>query len=258
MTAAAGIIKGQVTRLTVLDYGTFQVHPTPPLTQGRIIGIAGFLIQTDQGENILVDSGFPPAYADDPAVASAADGLGSFGQILKLTAVNLPAGQLALCGLTPADITLIILTHSHIDHVGSLAGFPGIPVLRSAPEAALSKPLYFRDKRSMDWPDATYLSIAKDTQIGPGLRLLFTPGHVPGQLALWLELPDSGPVLLTSDAISRPAEVEEGFATADDPEAAISSALRILKLAAGAGATVIYGHCPAQWPVLPKAPDSFT
>lgn len=255
---AAGLIKGQVTSLTVLDYGTFQVHSAPPSNRDRIIGIIGFLIRTDRDENILVDTGFPPAYAADPDLASAADGLSSFGQVLSLTPANLPAAQLALCGLTPADISLLILTHSHIDHVGSLAGFPGVPILRSAPEAALPKPLYFRDKRPMDWPNAPYHSISKDSQIGPGLRVLFTPGHVPGQLALWLDLPDSGPVLLTSDAISRPAEIEEGFSTADDPEAAISSALRILKLAAGAEATVIYGHCPAQWPLLPKAPDSFT
>ena len=253
MTAVTGIIKGQVSSLTVLDYGLFQVH-----ANGRIIGIPGFLIRTDKGENILIDTGFPPAYAVDAAAASAADGLGSFGQVLDLTPAHLPAAQLALCGLTPANIDLLILTHSHIDHVGGIADFPGVRVLRSAPEAALPKPLYFGGKHPMDWPDRDYVTIDNDTQICPGLRLLMTPGHVAGQMALWVELPESGPVLLTSDAISRPAEVDEGFDTADDPEAAISSALRILKLADRAGALVIYGHCPDQWPLLPKAPDMLT
>ena len=253
MVQPAGYIQGRVISLTVLDYGLFQVH-----ANGRIIGIMGFLIRTDAGENILVDTGFPPAYAKDAGAARAADELGSFGVVLDLTACNLPAAQLALCGLTPADIDLLILTHSHIDHVGGLGGFPGVPILRSAPEAALPRPLYFGDTQPMDWPEATYLTIDKDTQIGPDLRVLFCPGHVAGQLALWVELPDSGSVLLTSDAISRPAEVVEGFDTADDPEAAISSALHILKLAERAGALVIYGHCPDQWPVLPKAPDSLS
>lgn len=253
MTVAGQIIKGQVSSLTVLDYGLFQVHEN-----GRIIGIMGFLIRTDRGENIVVDTGFPQAYAVDHVAASLADGLGRFGVVLDLTARNLPAGQLALCGLTPADIDLLILTHSHIDHVGGIADFPGVPVLRSAAEAALPKPLYFGGNRPMDWPDLPYVNIDADTQICPGLRVLLTPGHVDGQLALWVELPESGSVLLTSDAISRPAEVGEGFNTAHDPDAAISSALRILKLAERAGALVIYGHCPDQWPVLPKAPDSLT
>lgn len=253
MTAVTGIIKGQVISLTVLDFGLFQVH-----ANGRIIGIPGFLIRTDRGENILIDTGFPAAYAQDHVAASLQDDLGSFGMIVSLTSSNLPAAQLALCGLAPADITLLILTHSHIDHVGGLADFPGVPILRSAAEAALSKPLYFGGKRPMDWPDRDYLTVDADTQICPGLRVLLTPGHVAGQLALWVELPDSGPVLLTSDAISRPAEIEEAFETADDPDAAISSALRILKLAERAEALVIYGHCPAQWPLLPKAPDSLS
>ena len=87
--------------------------------------------------------------------------------------------------------------------------------------------------------------------------LLSVPGHVAGQLALWLDLPATGPVLLVSDAISRPAEITERFDTADDPQAAIASAERLLALAAETGAWMIYGHCPAQWPDLKKAPELY-
>ena len=51
-----------------------------------------------------------------------------------------------------------------------------------------------------------------DFDLGPDLRILLAPGHAPGQLALLLTLPDSGPMLLVSDAISRPDEVVEEFA----------------------------------------------
>lgn len=249
---AAGYIKGRPVSLAVLDYGLFQVH-----ANGRIIGIVGFLIRTDQDETILIDTGFPAKYAHDPDLASAEDGLGSFGKVLTLTAQNLPAAQLALLGLTPLDIDLLILTHSHIDHVGGIAQFPNAPILLSQAEHALPAPLYFGKTKAMTWPDRRYIPVDSDCDLGPDLRLLVVPGHVAGQLALWINLPVTGPVLLVSDAISRHAEIIERFDTADDPEAAIASAKRLMALAARTGAMVIYGHCPAQWPDLKKAPDLY-
>ena len=250
--SAAGYIKGRPVNLAVLDYGLFQVH-----ANGRIIGIVGFVIRTDKGETILVDTGFPAKYAQDAARASAEDGLGSFGQVLQLTEANLPDAQLSLLGLTPSDIDLLILTHSHIDHVGGIADFPQTPILLSQVEHALPSPLYFGNAKAMAWPDRTYIPVDGDCDLGPGFRLLAVPGHVAGQLALWLHLPMTGPILLVSDAISRPAEITERFDTADDPQAAIASAERLMALAAQTGATVIYGHCPAQWPELKKAPELY-
>jgi N-acyl homoserine lactone hydrolase len=63
--------------------------------------------------------------------------------------------------------------------------------------------------------------------------------------------------MLTSDAISRPAEVEERFDTAPDPELAMRSAERLLRIADERGAFVIYGHGPEQWPTLRKAPEFY-
>jgi N-acyl homoserine lactone hydrolase len=250
---SGGYIKGKPISLMVLDYGLFKVH-----ANGRIIGICGFLLRTDQDETVLIDTGFPRHYADDPTSASVADGLGSFGEVLHLTEANLPAGQLALAGLTLSDIDLFILTHSHIDHVGGIADLPDVPILLAAAERALPRPLYFGKRQPMEWPDAKYLTIDGDCDIGPGLRALFAPGHAPGQLAFMVDLPETGAVLLTSDAISRPAEVDERFDTAPDPDLACKSAARLLTLAAARDAFVIYGHCPHQWPLLKKAPLIYT
>ena len=249
---AEDLVKGRPVSLTVLDYGLFRVH-----RDGRVIGIVGFLIRTDHAENILVDTGFPAGYAADAAAASLADGLGSFGEVLTLGPENLPAGQLARAGLAPADIDLLILTHSHIDHVGGIADFARAPILVAAADRAEPRPLYFGGTRPMDWPDRTYVTVDADTTLAPGLDLLLVPGHVPGQLALHLTLPRTGAVLLTGDAISRPAEIAEGFDTAHDPAAARHSAARLVALAARTGAFVIYGHGPEQWPLLRKAPAHY-
>lgn len=245
-------IKGWPTKLTVLDYGLFRVH-----SNGRIIGICGFLIRTDADEKILVDTGFPTKYAYDIATSSAEDDLGDFGEVLDCTPANLPEAQLAKCSVTPDDIDLLILTHSHIDHVGGIADFPQAPILLSQAEHALEKPLYWGAVQPMDWPDRRYLVIDEDTQIGPGLTVMLTPGHAPGQISLLVELPETGPVLLTSDAISRPAEMDEGFVGAPDPDAARQSAARLMALAKERDAFIIYGHWPEQWSDLRKAPESY-
>lgn len=245
------LLRGRPKRLHVLDYGLFKVH-----ANGRVIGICGFHIETDAGEHVLIDTGFPAKYAEDTARASDEDGLGDFGEVAHLTHVNLVPAQLALCGITPDQIDLQILSHSHIDHVGGLHDFPDRPILMARAERDLPRPLYWGGAQPMDWPEREYILVEGDVQIGPGFHVLFTPGHAPGQLAFLLELP-AGPVLLTSDAISRPAEVDERFAGSWNEELAILHGARLLDLARTWGAQVIYGHCPDQWPTLAKAPLAF-
>ncbi|WP_085307932.1 N-acyl homoserine lactonase family protein [Planktotalea arctica] len=248
-----GFIKGRPAQLHVLDFGLFKVH-----ANGRVIGICGFLIVTDVGERILIDTGFPAKYARDAARASKEDNLGEFGEVLALSAGNLPAPQLAKSGVLPGDIDLLIMTHTHIDHVGGLADFPGAPILIAKAERDLPKPLYWRGAQPMDWPVRDYMLVTQDFDLGPGLRILLVPGHAPGQLAVLLDMPDSGPMLLVSDAISRPAEIDEKFAGSWDDALAIVNGARLMALARETGAQVIYGHCPEQWPNLRKTPEHFT
>lgn len=96
--------------------------------------------------------------------------------------------------------------------------------------------------------------IDQDSELCPGVTLLATPGHAPGHLSLLVRLPQTGAVLLTGDAISRPSELQEGFGGAWDPGLARHHAERLLALAQQEQALVIYGHDPAQWPTLRKAP----
>ncbi len=244
--------RSTLARLSVLDYGLFHVRSPP-----RTIGIPGYLIETNDRKRILIDTGFPAAYVTDPAAAAAADGLGSFGHLLSLTPLQTPQGQLALLGLTPADIDLLILTHGHIDHVGQIDAFARCPILIAAAERAFDRPIYFGTARPLGWPDATYINIHADLTLFPGLQILNTPGHSPGQLAFLLHLPETGPVLLTSDAISRPGEPAEGFAGSWDVLQAIANGQRLLTLAADTRALIIYGHGPDQWPTLKKAPECY-
>ncbi|KPQ19633.1 MAG: N-acyl homoserine lactone hydrolase [Rhodobacteraceae bacterium HLUCCA24] len=247
------LLKGRPARLTVLDFGLFRVFAGG----GRDIGISGYLIETDRGEKVLVDSGFPEKYARDPEGASRKDRLADFGAVLACGPENTLRAQLARAGTAPEEIDLFILTHTHIDHLGGLDDVLQAPMLIGAPERALPRPLYWGDVQPLDWPERPYLEIARDETIGPGFDVFLTPGHAPGQLALMIELPATGHVLLTSDAISRPEEVSERFAGTEDAATALHHAERLLDRADREGAFVIYGHWPRQWPALRKAPDAY-
>ena len=246
-------LKGKPIRLAVLDYGLFKVHSGP-----RTIGICGFAIQTDAGEVVLIDTGFPAKYVADASAATAEDGLGSFGHVLSISSENTPDAQLGKLGLSKSDVCLMIQSHTHIDHVGHMGGFPGVPIVIAAAERALPRPLYWSGKQAMEWPDRDYHLVNEDFSLAPGFEVLLCPGHAPGQLAFMVRLPDTDWMLLTSDAISRAAEIDEGFAGSWDVPLAIHHGDRLMRLARERGAQVIFGHSPQQWPTLRKAPEWFT
>lgn len=247
------MLKGKPTRLSVLDYGLFEVHSGP-----RTIGICGFVIQTDADELVLIDTGFPAKYAVDAEVATAEDGLESFGHVLNITTDHTPEAQLAKLGLSKSDVTLMIQSHTHIDHIGHMDGFDGVPILIAKAERDLSRPLYWAGNQAMIWPERDYRLVTHDLMLSTGFEVLLCPGHAPGQLAFMIKLPATGWILLTSDAISRAAEIDEGFAGSWDVPLANHHGARLMTLARERDALVIYGHSPQQWPELRKAPEWFT
>jgi glyoxylase-like metal-dependent hydrolase (beta-lactamase superfamily II) len=131
---------------------------------------------------------------------------GAFGQR------QLVLDRLAANGLTPADVTDVVLTHSHWDHSVNWVMFPNACVLIDSDELAwsLKEPwgttpvpeLYVRElDRSPQ-----LVRIGAGQQVLPGLTAHHAPGHTPGHLIFVLE-GESRDIIFTGDAAKNRAEI---------------------------------------------------
>jgi glyoxylase-like metal-dependent hydrolase (beta-lactamase superfamily II) len=100
------------------------------------------------------------------------------------------------------------------------------------------------DYEGIDWE-----TVSGDTEILPGVTLYETPGHTPGTMSMRVDLPESGPMIFTSDAVY----MGESYGPPTTPAAIVndmgqfySSVEKIRNLAEEKDATVVFGHDPDQ------------
>jgi glyoxylase-like metal-dependent hydrolase (beta-lactamase superfamily II) len=119
-------------------------------------------------------------------------------------------------GIDPADITHILATHLHWDHVGNFTMFPNATVIvgRHEFEWASVQPagtplipdLHVR--RLAETLDSVVL-VEESDDILPGVSALFTPGHTPGHLTYRVSTV-AGDVLFAGDAVKNRYELATG------------------------------------------------
>ena len=248
-------------RLYFLDCGALdlEVHvliPEAPKGSRLRVPIPAVLIQAD-GKNMLFDTGMPDFCIDNPR-ALAEEGEGDPPEAMPLmTSQQTAAAQLAALGLTPADLTFVINSHTHFDHCGGNRHFTTCPILLherelAAVRAAEHPPEYF------EGPGVQFQTFTGDYELAAGVQLLETPGHMPGHMSLLVRLPQTGPLLLTADAVYTEALWKSNALGANrDAQDARQSMDRLRQLAQETGAKVIFGHDQTQWAALRHAPEYY-
>jgi N-acyl homoserine lactone hydrolase len=252
-------------RLWLLPLGQLHVDKGKVLTPGRDLGVwvdvpvAGYLIETDDGRHILIDTGVHRAHITDPDATFRDTSI-----VDELTVRMRPeddiANRLGGLGLGVEDIDVLVSTHFHFDHAGNHSDFGAsrIVVQRRAYEHGKANHDPFTQDL-WDLPHLEYVLLDGDVELVPGVELIETSGHAPGHTSVLVRLPETGPVLLAIDAISTFENLTtDNWATAADPDAARESAHRLRAIAEREGALFVSGHDPAQWATLRLSPDSYT
>jgi glyoxylase-like metal-dependent hydrolase (beta-lactamase superfamily II) len=222
-----------------------------------------FLVRHPQGD-VVVDGGNPLAVARDPHA--------HWGALADVFEVHMSeeqhcVAQLGRLGVAPDSVRYVVQTHLHIDHTGALGHFPGATVVVHARELqaarAAESPIasgYVRE--DYDRPELRWqLAEGELDLFGDGaIRLIETPGHSAGHMSVLLHLDETGPVLLTADAVDNRAQWEGR----EHPRALFSreDATRSLELLRHivhqADPLIVLGHDPDDWSRLNHAPHSYS
>lgn len=236
-------------RLYMLYLGTMQPGDIP---------VPGYLIQSANGVNILVDTGWPRSFVDDPKSPP--------GLSVVIRPEDTVVARLATIGLEPSDINYLVCTHLDDDHSGNHDLFSNAEFIIQKEHYELAKsghPRFAANKSSWDHPSLRYRLIEGDYELIPGVFLVETSGHVPGHQSLLIRLPKTGSILLAADAVMHhsmaDAATRELYVTDMDDELSIRKSTQKLSNIAKSEnvAFVVYGHDTDQWASLRHSPEFY-
>jgi glyoxylase-like metal-dependent hydrolase (beta-lactamase superfamily II) len=199
--------------------------------------LGGFLVRGAGDRVVLVDAGI------GPRSGLIRDGAGSFqgGELLN---------SLAARGVKAEDITDVVFTHLHFDHVG-WATQDGKVMFPNATFRCDARDLeYFRDNERV-WPTVGPIADGIQTWSGsgplcPGLDVMSAPGHTPGSTIVVMSSGTARGMLL-GDVVHCPVELidEEWAGVGDmDPELAKRTRNSLARELEGTDTPVAAAHFP--------------
>ncbi|MFQ5927057.1 MAG: N-acyl homoserine lactonase family protein [Terriglobia bacterium] len=192
-------------------FGPFNIQgliPSYPEARDIKIPINMWIIDHPKGL-ILYDTGNNVAISDGQCRSHWTEGLCDF---LKpdQKREDVIDRQLQRLDYKLSDVKIVITSHSHLDHIGNIEMFPNaIHVIQKKEQYQAWWPEKFQRGGAhvmADYDDArdfNYFELDGDYDLfGDGsVVILSTPGHTLGHQSVKLQLPETGTVILSQDAI---------------------------------------------------------
>jgi glyoxylase-like metal-dependent hydrolase (beta-lactamase superfamily II) len=181
---------------------------------------------------------------------------------------------LARIGVKPEEIKHLILSHLHLDHAGNLEPFNNAKIIVSKTEFLnvaslllqnrLAAPYVKEDVEAWSVESYEWELIDKQYEVidfVDGIKIIaLGPGHSFGILALLVELPQTGNVIITSDAIYGRVNVGPPVTPPGvimDPDGWMRSFDFLQEKSCEYGAQLWYGHDLDQFNTLVKSDEGY-
>jgi glyoxylase-like metal-dependent hydrolase (beta-lactamase superfamily II) len=172
--------------------------------------------------------------------------------------------QLAQLNIRPEQVKFVGISHFHADHTGQLPSLPAATLLIGDREwAALTAPQPMAGANVAGFQHwiggggkLEALSADKDVFGDGTVVILRTPGHTPGHQSLLVRLKQTGPVILTGDAVHFRENWDSNGVPGFNYDRAqtVASIERLKQIQNNLHATVIIQHDPRDIGKLPAFP----
>ncbi|NWU51465.1 MBLC1 protein, partial [Dromas ardeola] len=139
-------------------------------------------------------------------------------------------GHLAELGVSPRDVTHVVCTHGHSDHVGNVNLFPEATLVMGY-DVCRGAGCYVPNGLAKGWP---YVLDAGR------LEVVATPGHTLAHVSLVVKGTSLGTVVVAGDLFEAEEDEEQWRALSEDPEKQERSRRRVVAMAD----VIVPGHGP--------------
>jgi N-acyl homoserine lactone hydrolase len=211
------------------------------------------LVETD-GATMLWDTSCPRDWEERWAPS----GMHDYFPYDRVTEDEYLDSRLHQIEVDPGGIDVVVLSHLHFDHAGNIGMFGNATLVCHEREIEFARHHGGGGYLGADYDGCEFRTVSGDTEFLPGVTLIETPGHTAGTMSMHVDLPDTGTMIFTSDAVY----TAESFGPPAVPQAFVhdvrdytASVEKLRRIQHDTNATMVFGHDAEQIHQLRLAPE---